>query len=163
MEIQSIGSVSAVAREAHSPRADEADKRLTGSEKGGARLGVEVEILYGRCDNAQKRAAAQKDDTSMIKESPDQLKSRVSQLQQSPVPAPQIRLLIVREFPPFFDEFRAKRFNSLLQGSRDRFTAGQFHRCCDGHANTLTLIADTDGNVFGGFTPVEWESNDYWK
>jgi hypothetical protein len=25
------------------------------------------------------------------------------------------------------------------------------------HANTLTVILDTKGNIFGGFTPVEWE------
>jgi hypothetical protein len=66
--------------------------------------------------------------------------------------------LIVGEYPQLFDEFRAKRFNLLWRGSRDGFTAGEFHRRCDGRANTLTLIVDTNGNVFGGFTPVEWES-----
>jgi hypothetical protein len=25
------------------------------------------------------------------------------------------------------------------------------------------LISDTDGNVFGGFTPMKWESNCWWK
>jgi hypothetical protein len=40
----------------------------------------------------------------------------------------------------------------------DAFRANQFHRRCDGHANTLTVILDTKGNIFGGFTPVEWES-----
>jgi hypothetical protein len=29
----------------------------------------------------------------------------------------------------------------------------------DGHANTLTVILDTNGNIFGGFTPVKWDSN----
>jgi hypothetical protein len=40
----------------------------------------------------------------------------------------------------------------------------------DGHARTLTLIQDTEGNIFGGFTPVEWDWNmrgqwkfPYWK
>jgi hypothetical protein len=33
-----------------------------------------------------------------------------------------------------------------------------FHGRCDGQAPTLTLIQDTVGNIFGGFTPVEWES-----
>jgi hypothetical protein len=51
-----------------------------------------------------------------------------------------------------------KCFNLLWRGSRDGFTAEEFHRRCDGRANTLTVILDTDGNVFGGFTPVEWES-----
>jgi hypothetical protein len=31
-----------------------------------------------------------------------------------------------------------------------------FHARCDGSAGTLTVILDLDGNVFGGFTPVEW-------
>jgi hypothetical protein len=46
----------------------------------------------------------------------------------------------------------------LWRGTRDGFGAADFHRRCDGHPNTLTLIADTGGNIFGGFTPVEWES-----
>jgi hypothetical protein len=68
--------------------------------------------------------------------------------------------LIVSDFPPLFEEFPAKRFNLLWRGSRDGFTAEEFHRRCDGRANTLTLILDIDGNVFGGFTPVKWESSD---
>jgi hypothetical protein len=81
----------------------------------------------------------------------------------SAVVAPPGRLnsLIVKDFPPLFEEFRAKRFNLLWRGSRDGFTAQEFHHRCDGRANTLTLIADTKGNIFGGFTPVKWES-DYW-
>jgi hypothetical protein len=66
--------------------------------------------------------------------------------------------LIVSEFPALFAEFRQKRFTLLWRGSRDGFGADDFHGRCDGHANTLTLILDTEGNIFGGFTPVEWES-----
>jgi hypothetical protein len=66
--------------------------------------------------------------------------------------------LIVREYPPLFEEFRMQQWLVLWRGSRDGFTAEEFHRRCDGRANTLTVIEDTDGNVFGGFTPVEWES-----
>jgi hypothetical protein len=81
------------------------------------------------------------------------------------IPAQPARLdsLIVTEYPPLFEEFRMKRWALLWRGSRDGFTAQEFHRRCDGHANTLTLILDTDGNVFGGFTPVEWESDRYGK
>jgi hypothetical protein len=77
-------------------------------------------------------------------------------------PAPEIDFQIVSDFPPLFEKFLAKCFNLLWRGSRDGFTAHEFHRRCDGRANTLTLISDTDGNVFGGFTPVKWES-DSWK
>jgi hypothetical protein len=40
-----------------------------------------------------------------------------------PAPAPQLDSLIVREFPPLSEEFRAKRFNLLWWGSRNCFGA----------------------------------------
>jgi hypothetical protein len=52
----------------------------------------------------------------------------------------------------------------LWRGSRDGFGARNFHSRYDCHANTLTLILaaaseyDVGGFVFGGFTPVKWES-----
>jgi hypothetical protein len=83
----------------------------------------------------------------------------VNRLSRPPSPPiGHIDSLVVSDFPPLFEEFRMKRFNLLWRGSRDGFTAEEFHRRCDGHANTLTLILDTMGNVFGGFTPVEWEA-----
>jgi hypothetical protein len=74
-------------------------------------------------------------------------------------PPPEIDSLIISEFVALFEAFRAKRFKLLWRGSGDGFTASEFHRRCNGCANTLTLIVDTDGNVFGGFTPVKWESS----
>jgi hypothetical protein len=65
---------------------------------------------------------------------------------------------IFAEFRNFFTEFREKRFWLLWRGGRDGFRARDFHSRCDGHANTVTVILDNKGNVFGGFTPVEWES-----
>jgi hypothetical protein len=54
-------------------------------------------------------------------------------------------------------------FSLLWRGSRDGFGAGDFQKLCNGHANTLTVILDTNGNIFGGFTPVEWESYARYK
>jgi hypothetical protein len=65
------------------------------------------------------------------------------------------------DFPEIFTEFRGKRFSVLWRGSRDGFGPRDFHSRCDGHANTLTVILDTKGNVFGGFTPVKWESRNW--
>jgi hypothetical protein len=73
-------------------------------------------------------------------------------------PPPPFDSQIISDFPAIFAEFRKKRFSLLWRGSRDGFKAQEFHRRCDGHANTLTVILDTEGNIFGGFTPVEWES-----
>jgi hypothetical protein len=77
-----------------------------------------------------------------------------------PAPAPPLGSVIVSDFPAIFAEFRGKRFSLLWRGGRDGFGASDFHGRCDGHANTLTVILDTDGNIFGGFTPVVWESRD---
>jgi hypothetical protein len=73
-------------------------------------------------------------------------------------PVPPFDSQIVREFPEIFAEFRGKCFNILWRGSRDGFGSQEFHGRCDDHANTLTVILDTNGNISGGFTPVEWDS-----
>jgi hypothetical protein len=71
-----------------------------------------------------------------------------------------------------FPEFRNKGFSLLWRGFQDGFSAFEFHRQCDHHLNTLTVILDTDGNVFGGFVAIGWESrrpnsildaSNYWK
>jgi hypothetical protein len=66
--------------------------------------------------------------------------------------------VIFSDFPAIFSEFRGKRFSLLWRGNRDGFKASDFHIRCDGHSPTLTVILDTAGNIFGGFTPVAWES-----
>jgi hypothetical protein len=43
-----------------------------------------------------------------------------------------------------------KHFKLLWRGSRDGFGAAELHRRCDGRANTLMFIADTDGNGKAG-------------
>jgi prefoldin subunit 5 len=65
---------------------------------------------------------------------------------------------IISDFPEIFAEFQGKRISLLWRGSRDGFRASEFHRRCDNHSNTLTVILDTNGNIFGGFTPVKWVS-----
>jgi hypothetical protein len=78
-------------------------------------------------------------------------------------PPPSLDSLIPSDFPKIFADFQGKQFSLLWQGSRDGFGASEFHSRCDGRANTLTAILDTDGNIFGGFTPLEWESKSRWK
>jgi hypothetical protein len=68
---------------------------------------------------------------------------------------------IVSDFPKLFEHFEKKQFTLLWRGSRDGFGKGDFRRRCDGHPNTLTVILDTKGNIFGGFTPVVWESRQW--
>jgi hypothetical protein len=64
--------------------------------------------------------------------------------------------VIVSDFPEIFAEFRGQQFSLLWRGSRNGFDARTFHIRCDSHAPTLTVILDTNGNIFGGFTPENW-------
>jgi hypothetical protein len=65
---------------------------------------------------------------------------------------------IISEVPPVLAEFREKRWLLLWRRSTDDIQEQTFHRRYDGHANTITLIGDEQGFIFGGDTPVEWES-----
>jgi len=46
----------------------------------------------------------------------------------------------------------------LFDSSEDGDTAREFHEKCDDRGPTLTVIETSDGNVFGGFTPISWSS-----
>jgi hypothetical protein len=74
-------------------------------------------------------------------------------------PIPPFSPLFISKYPNIFQEFRENRFSLLWRGSRDGFEIASFHKHCDGHGNTLMIVIDTKGNVFGGFTPVAWTSN----
>jgi hypothetical protein len=51
-----------------------------------------------------------------------------------------------------------RRFKLLFRSSRDGATAAAFHSHCDTQGPTATLIRDTAGNVFGGYTSLDWSS-----
>jgi len=51
----------------------------------------------------------------------------------------------------------------LYCGSRDGFGASMFHNHCDGKANTICVIEDSLGNVFGGFADVCWSQSDQYS
>ena len=46
----------------------------------------------------------------------------------------------------------------LYRASRDGFLSKYFHRKCDGHSNTLTIIKSSQNSyIFGGYTEASWE------
>jgi hypothetical protein len=61
------------------------------------------------------------------------------------------------------NEFERKTWKLLYRGSRDGFRAANFHEKCDNQTNTLTLIETTKGFIFGGFTPIAWDSSSWNK
>jgi hypothetical protein len=125
-------------------------------------------------DNSKLRAdlsshvnASKRDVTDELAELKRQLQASFQQSQSDAIEGlrseialriPLFESKIVRVFPEIFDEFRTCRFELLWRGTRDGFNGEEFHRRCDGHKNTLTLIMAKDGNIFGGFTPTSWES-----
>jgi hypothetical protein len=64
--------------------------------------------------------------------------------------------MIISAIPALLGDLRGRALNLLWRGSRDGFDASEFHKRCDGCGNTLTLIKDRGGFIFGGFTPVPW-------
>ena len=50
------------------------------------------------------------------------------------------------------------KFKLLFRKSRDGSNAKDFHKYCDNKGPTLTLIHTNKGKIFGGYTPINWES-----
>jgi hypothetical protein len=69
---------------------------------------------------------------------------------------------ILSEVPEIFSVFGEKQFQLLYRGKRDGFQASAFHKQCDGHPNTLTLILSNNDCIFGGYTPLTWSSQGDW-
>jgi hypothetical protein len=44
----------------------------------------------------------------------------------------------------------------IYQASVHGFSASQFHSKVDGKLGTLSIIKSTNGNIFGGFTKLNW-------
>jgi hypothetical protein len=83
-----------------------------------------------------------------------QLKGRVYELSSSPI-LPRRESLNISESAPLFEEFQVMRWAVVWRGSRAGFGADEFHYRSGGCTNVRVLIRDTDGNMFGPFTPVE--------
>ena len=69
-------------------------------------------------------------------------------------------ILLLHSFlPSDFIKMRLK-LELLYRGSRDGMKAAAFHRMCDGKNDTVSVIKDTNGNVFGGFADKAWSSQE---
>merc|ERR1712228_169239 len=61
------------------------------------------------------------------------------------------------------DDAIGNGFKLLFRASEHRYKASAFHKFCDGHAPTLTIIESNFGNIFGGFTSIEWTPKNQWR
>jgi hypothetical protein len=141
-------------------QAVQGDREIAGLSGRLSRLAVAVDAVCTEAPRARVTTPARPrplDSPAPVRPNPPTTKCAI------PCAPPAFTSLIVADFPALFAEFRGKCFTLLWRGRRDGFGARDFHRSCDGHTNTLTLIEDTKGNIFGGFTPVEWESCNWYK
>ena len=53
-----------------------------------------------------------------------------------------------------------KEMELLYRGSRDGMTANDFHKKCDNKGQTITLIKNEKGNIFGGYASIPWTNKD---
>jgi len=51
-----------------------------------------------------------------------------------------------------------KKMELIYSGTRDGMTSNKFHNKCDDKGETITLIKNEKGNIFGGYTPIPWTS-----
>jgi hypothetical protein len=70
---------------------------------------------------------------------------------------------IISDFLKIFAVFSEKRFSLLWRGGCKDFRAPDFHDRCHGRTNTFPLLEDTNGNIFGWFTQLEWDSSNREK
>lgn len=66
-------------------------------------------------------------------------------------------------YPRVLDQFVNRVWKLVYRGSEHGFRGVDFHGKCDRQSNTVTLILTTTGCIFGGFTPVSWDSSNVYK
>jgi hypothetical protein len=84
-------------------------------------------------------------------------------------PLPRRDSAILPELPVILKDFEDRQWTLLYRGSRDGFGVADFHRQCDGHAHTLTIIRTVGESdllpscVFGAYTACTWDSVSGYK
>jgi hypothetical protein len=76
------------------------------------------------------------------------------------VPMPLFDSKILWHLPNIFSPFGWRKLQLLYRGSSHGFGCKDFHRLCNGHSNTLTIIKTSENYIFGGYSPLEWRSRD---
>ena len=56
-----------------------------------------------------------------------------------------------------------KRMELIYRGSRDGTTSNIFHNKCDNKGPTIILFKNEKGNIFGGYCPISFKSEEKWQ
>ncbi|CDW86077.1 UNKNOWN [Stylonychia lemnae] len=62
-----------------------------------------------------------------------------------------------------FQTYEFVKFNLIYKGLRDGFQSQKFHELCNDKGPTICFIMNWTGNVFGGFTSIDWKSEGGYK
>jgi hypothetical protein len=99
-----------------------------------------------------------------------ELRKDVSALKTKPPPSillPRSSLyfgsVIITTTPTIFAPIGGIRTVLLYRGSRNGFSGKNFHKTCNGHSNTVTIVLTSGGYVFGGYSPCQWDSSLTYK
>jgi hypothetical protein len=125
-----------------------------------------IAALEDRCARLEAAVSSLTSSLPRVSTSIDELETDLTSLKSWTLPLPgRLDSLIVWGVPDILPEFAPRRFVLLWRGSRDGFTGKDFHERCDGRPNTLALMRDAGGSLFGGFTPLAWDSGSpaHWK
>jgi hypothetical protein len=57
----------------------------------------------------------------------------------------------------------SSKFKLIYRGSKNGFSASEFHKNCDGNKETLTIILSENNNIFGGYINGNWSANNILK
>ncbi|KAK8805320.1 hypothetical protein WA158_001977 [Blastocystis sp. Blastoise] len=77
-----------------------------------------------------------------------------------------------KETPRYIHQLREwvgeeKKWKLLFRASEHDYSSSEFHRYCDHHGETITLIRqlghNSQQNIFGGYTSQNWENDTYGK
>jgi hypothetical protein len=86
-----------------------------------------------------------------------------SELKMKRFPRLRIDSAIISLIPSIFSVLQFKSFRLLYRGTRDGFTPTGIHGKIDGHSNTVALAETTKGFIYGGYTPLKWDSSGEYK
>jgi hypothetical protein len=55
-----------------------------------------------------------------------------------------------------------QKWQLVYKVTKHGFSASICHQCCDNQGPTLTIIQSSEGYLFGGYTAIEWNSENEW-
>ena len=65
------------------------------------------------------------------------------------------------QFLTLFD--KNLKFKLLMRGSKDGFKGQTFLDKCSEKRNTVTIVKDTNGKVYGGYTDIAFDGSQQYK